>query len=434
MQWSGRRATIMGLGHFGGGVAAARWLARQGAEVTVTDLADQRELADSVQALAGVPIARFRLGGHREADFRGVDLVVVNPAVRPKNPLVEIARRSGARLATEIELFLEACPACTIGVTGSNGKSTTAAMTAAILQAHGQRAWLGGNIGTSLLDRLDEIGAADWVVLELSSFQLQSMSPGAAMPHVAVVTNCSPNHLDWHGGYAGYKTAKQRLLAGQTPADAAVLNTADAEVSTWARFVQGRCLPLVAEREIPPLGVPGEHNRRNAVCAATAAAAAGCPPAAVWQGLASFRSLEQRLELTAVIAGRRIYNDSASTTPESTIAGLLALGGPGGRDKGADVAPLAEAIAEHTCGAAFFGAVRMHLHRDVAARAPRLPTTAVETLDEALRWCWDRSRPGESIVLSPAFASQDQFQNYRARGERFAALVCALSDRFDERR
>ena len=147
----------MGLGYFGGGVAAARWLARRGAVVTVTDLGDEGALADSVAELSGEPIHRFRLSGHHEDDFRRADIVVVNPAVRPGNRYLELAREHGARITSETQLFLEACPGRVIGVTGSNGKSTTAAMIAAILGADGRTPWLGGNIGVSLLDRLDEI-------------------------------------------------------------------------------------------------------------------------------------------------------------------------------------------------------------------------------------------------------------------------------------
>jgi len=436
MQCDGQRVTIMGLGHFGGGARAARWLARRGAEVTVTDLADETVLADSLAALADAPIARFHLGGHREADFREADLVVVNPAVRPDSPFLALARESAVRLTSEIELFLEACPARIIGVTGSNGKSTTAAMIAAILRAEGSRTWLGGNIGGSLLERLDEMAAADWVVLELSSFQLWHLSRGVRMPGVAVVTNCSPNHLDWHGTYAHYKAAKQRILAGQRAGDLAVLNSSDAEVGSWSHLVHGRRLPLVPEGAIPALSVPGRHNRANAVCAATAAIAAGCGPEAVRSGLGSFSALPHRLERVAVIGGRRFYNDSSSTTPESTIAALGALDGPvwllaGGRDKGADFGRLIAAIARKVRGTALYGTVGEPACRRVLARKPSLPCTAFETMDEALRWCIEQSRPGDSIVLSPACSSHDQFQNFHERGERFVALVRALAERHD---
>ena len=424
----------MGLGHFGGGVSAAQWLARRGAQVTVTDLADEEVLADSLAALADTSITRFHLGGHRQADFRHADLVVVNPAVRPDSPWLAVARDSGARLTSEIELFLEACPARIIGVTGSNGKSTTAAMTAAILKADRRTTWLGGNIGTSLLDKLDEIGEDHWVVLELSSFQLSHLGQSVRMPEVAVVTNCSPNHLHWHGSYARYKAAKQRILTGQKPDDLAVLGTLDAEAGSWAHLVRGRRLSLVPETEIPPLSVPGAHNRTNAVCAATVAQRVGCPPEAVREGLASFSGLPHRLELLDGIGGRRFYNDSSSTTPDSTIAALHAADGPtwllaGGSDKGIDFGRLAAAIARHARGAALYGTVRGELHRQVVALVPDFSCATVERMDEALSWCWQRSRPGDSIVLSPACASHDQFLNFQQRGARFIEQVRALAGR-----
>ena len=296
----------MGLGHFGGGAAAARWLAGQGAIVTVTDLADEKTLTAALKSLADAKIAAFHLGGHREEDFRRADLVVVNPAVRPQNPWLAIARENGIRLTTEIDLFLDACPAAAIGVTGSNGKSTTAAMIAAILQAEGRRTWLGGNIGYSLLDRLDAIGPDDGVVLELSSFQLWHLRPDTAVPHISVVTSFSPNHLDWHASMDEYATAKQILLQRQRPDDRAVLNTHDRRLASWDRTVRGRLLSLVADNAFPCLPVPGWHNRMNAACAATAALAAGCSRDAIERGLQSFRGLPQRMELIAADRGPNV--------------------------------------------------------------------------------------------------------------------------------
>jgi UDP-N-acetylmuramoylalanine--D-glutamate ligase len=358
--------------------------------------------------------------------------VVVNPAVRPGDRFLRIARQGGARLTSEVELFLEACPARVIGVTGSNGKSTTAAMTAAILEADRRRVWLGGNIGTSLLDRLDAVQPVDWVVLELSSFQLWHLSPGARVPEVAVVTNCSPNHLDWHPNYAHYKAAKQRMLVGQRPDDLAVLGDDDPETASWAPLVRGRRVPLPPESAIPPLAIPGEHNRRNARCAAAAAKAVGCSSAAIDRALAAFSALPQRLEPIGEVSGRRFYNDSSATTPGATIAALAAIDGrvwllAGGSDKGVDLRPLAAAIARHACGAALYGAVGARIRRQVTAEAPGFACTAVETLGEALRWCWDRSHADDAVVLSPGCASHDQFRNYHARGEAFVRMVRALS-------
>jgi UDP-N-acetylmuramoylalanine--D-glutamate ligase len=289
----------------------------------------------------------------------------------------------------------------------------------------------------------------DWAVLEISSFQLWHFTAEAKMPHVAVVTSCSPNHLDWHPTFADYVSAKQRILSGQTPADFAVLNAHDAEVITWLPLVRGRpILPggegilacptadeacsTVSLEDIPALSVPGEHNRINAACAAAAAIAAGCNRGDVCRALEAFQGLPQRLEHVATIDGRKFYNDSTATTPESTIAALRSIAAPvwllaGGKEKGFDFSPLAAEIVERARGAAFFGSVRDKLLNSVAAVDSRFPCTAVETLDEAIKWCWTRSRPSDAIVLSPACASTDQFRNFRERGLRFDALVQQLA-------
>ena len=222
--------------------------------------------------------------------------------------------------------------------------------------------------------------------------------------------------------------AKQRVLSQQGPESLAVLNTLDPEVSTWACDVRGRLLPLPADSEIPPLAVPGQHNRVNARCAAAAAMAAGCSGEAVRAGLAVYKPLSQRLELVGTFAGRRVYNDSSATTPELTIAALDALDGPlwllaGGADKGSDFRALTRQIARRASGVAFFGKVRKTLCDNLLRDNPRFACTAVQTMAEALAWCWDRSREGEAILFSPACSSHDQFQNYRQRGEQFAERV-----------
>jgi len=422
----------MGLGHFGGGVEAARWFARNGARVTVTDMADEQALSESLESLRGERIARFHLGGHREEDFRDADLIVVNPAVRPHNPFLRIARESTTRLTSEIALFMSACRAPIVGVTGSNGKSTTAAMIATMLREAGRRTWLGGNIGQSLLSRLDAITSEDWVVLEISSFQLWHLGPNVAMPQIAVVTGCSPNHLDWHAGYEDYVAAKQRTLLGQTRHDRAVLNTHDEEVAHWERLVRGRLVPLPPLAEIPRLSVPGRHNRINAACAAAAAGAIGLSREEIRRGLEGFVALPQRLEPIATIAGRKFYNDSTATTPEATIAALESLEEPiwllaGGRHKGLDFGDLGAAVVEHAAGAALFGSACEVLKGRVIARNRQFPCTTAETMAEALDWCWERSRPGDAIVLSPACASTDQFRNFQHRGEQFVRLVRSLA-------
>ena len=427
MQFSGVRATVMGLGRHGGGVAAARFLAEQRAIVTVTDLASAEVLADSIAALADVPIHAFHCGEHRAADFRDADLLIVNPAVKPDDPLVQLARESGARIASEIELFLERCPAPVIGVTGSNGKSTTAAMTAAILNAAGRRTWLGGNIGRSLLPDLPRISADDWVVLELSSFQLHWLSDDVLWPRIVIITNFAANHLDWHGTVEHYARAKQRLLVGQSADGIAVFDDRAPSLIAWKKIVRGAWHTPLEDAAIPTLRIPGRHNRANAALAAAAALAAGADLSHVACGLAAFPGLPHRLQFVAEIRGRRFYNDSKATTPEAAMAALDALAEPtwillGGSDKQVDFTPLVEFVGQHARGAATYGAVGGTLDALLAQHAPHLPRFHCRTLQEALEWCWSESSSGDAILLSPACASLDQFTDYAARGEHFERL------------
>jgi UDP-N-acetylmuramoylalanine--D-glutamate ligase len=414
MQFYGCRATVIGLGRHGGGVAAARYLAEQGAIVTVTDLADAAALRDSMAALAGAPIERFQFGEHREEDFTEADLVVVNPAVRPDNRFVQLARDFGVQIGSEIELFLDACPAPVIGVTGTNGKSTTAAMTAAAIEAAGHSAWLGGNIGRSLLPELPRIRPDDWVVLELSSFQLHWLSDCARWPRIAMLTNFAPNHLDWHPNVQHYRRAKQQLL-----------DHADRVVAPWD------------DADVPPLRVPGRHNRVNASLAAGAAAAIGADREPIQHALTEFTGLPHRHVFVTEIAGRRFYNDSKATTPEAAIAALAAMDRPtwillGGSDKHVDLVPLAQSVGDRARGVAVFGTIAAKLDSLLAAHAVQIPRSRSTTLDEAFAWCWDQSRPGDAILLSPACASLDQFRDYADRGERFVQIINELSKQADK--
>ena len=217
---AGKRVTVMGIGLFGGGLGVARFLARQGAIVTATDLKGADALAESLARLAGLPIT-LHLGGHVESDFTDSDLVVVNPAVPDTSAFLARAREAGVALETEINLFFKLCPAPIVGITGSNGKSTAASLAAHLLEAGPRRTWFGGNIGRSLLDDLDAIGAEDLVVLELSSFQLERLAWTGLSPAVSIVLNLRPNHLDRHGSMAAYGRAKQQILLAQRPGDAA---------------------------------------------------------------------------------------------------------------------------------------------------------------------------------------------------------------------
>jgi UDP-N-acetylmuramoylalanine--D-glutamate ligase len=420
----------MGLGRHGGGLGAAKYLARRGAILTISEQAAQDDLAEPLAELADVPIHAIHCGGHDERDFTDAQCVVVNPAVRPDHPCLQLARARRAQLTSEIELVLDdlhgRAPAHTIGVTGSNGKSTTATLLRDILAAAGRRVWLGGNIGGSLLGELDRIGGDDWVVVELSSFQLAHLSRRARLPKIAVVTTCAPNHLDWHGSFEAYVAAKRRLVSA--PETQAVLGAHDPVTRDWLRLRGGATRPGWPLDEIGPLALAGLHNRQNAALAAAAAEAAGVERPLIRQALAAFRGLEHRLQLVGRLAGRRFYDDSKATSPEATIAALAAIGGPlwllaGGVSKGASFAELAGNLVRCARGAALFGAARGELAASLDAMSTGFNHAACETLAEALLWCWRRSRAGDAILLSPACASHDQFRDFQARGLAFREFV-----------
>ena len=237
---AGKRVTVMGLGSFGGGLGAVKFLASRGARVTITDLRTADQLADSLAQLGDCGPEALHLGGHVESDFTQADMVVVSPAVPPTDRHLALAREAGAIVTSEMNLFWQFNRGTIIGITGSNGKSTTTAMTHAMLAATGRRCWLGGNIGKSLLPEVDVIEPGDWVVLELSSFQLEDLDPLRLSPHASIVTNFAPNHLDRHITLDAYRHAKRAILRWQQPTNWAVLNQDDADVAQWP--TQGRRL------------------------------------------------------------------------------------------------------------------------------------------------------------------------------------------------
>jgi UDP-N-acetylmuramoylalanine--D-glutamate ligase len=431
MDLRNRKVTIMGLGRHGGGVAAAKFCALRGAIVTVTDLANRTTLADSLAALRDVPIERFVLGEHREVDFITADIVVVNPAVKPDNVHIEQARRARTKITSEIELFLDECPATVVGVTGTVGKSTTAAMLTNILKTVGRRSWLGGNIGHSLLADLPQISADDIVVLELSSFQLHWLSDTARWPRAAVVTNCLPNHLDWHGSWDHYATAKMRLIS-RLPTDGfVVLNDRDTEVSGWQPTGKTAVFSSQYLNQLPALRVPGQHNRLNASCAAATAKQLRVGDGAISCGLAKFTGLPHRLHFVCEIEGRRFYNDSKSTTPAATIAALNTMDRPtwlilGGADRQIELSDFAREVMPLVQGVSFFGAMRQKLSTSFQQIAKEFPRYPGEVLSDAFAWCWQQSKRGDAILLSPGWPSTDQYRDFVHRGEEFEKLVWML--------
>lgn len=456
-RFEGMKVTVMGLGRFGGGLGVVRWLAARGAEVLVTDLAAPESLSEPLDRLKDLIDAgrvRLRLGEHNVSDFTTCGLVVASPAVPAPwdNRFLRAARAAGVPITTEIGLAVERLPdrAHVIGVTGTAGKSTTSAMIHHVLSALAPAGSLfGGNIGGSLLGALDDPpDPRRWVVLELSSFMLHWLRPWS--PGIAVVTNLSGNHLDWHGTLEHYRASKQALLEGQKPGDVAVLGPG---VADWATAEGVRRIAVDAGARVRGLAVPGAHNGLNATVARAACLAAlvgepteggqagslshrgeeeEAPLGRIEERLRTFAGLPHRLEAVCVRGGRRFYNDSKSTTPEASVLAVRAFAEPpepgagrvhliaGGYDKKSDLAPIA-ALAGRLAGLYAIGTTGPWLVEHGRAHG-------CGTLEAAVSAAWERSRPGDVILLSPGCASWDQFTNYEARGEAFRRLACALGE------
>lgn len=450
--WAGKRVTVMGLGRFGGGVGVTRWLAARGARVLVTDTQLPDQLARSLEQIKDCEV-ELRLGGHEERDFRETDLLVVNPAVPDRNPFVQITQAAGVPITTEINLFVERCPARCVGVTGSVGKSTVTAMIGHVLTqaCPDRRVWVGGNLGVSLLESLPHIGCEDLVVLELSSFQLERTPRVRWSPHVAVITNIVENHLDWHGSFAAYAAAKLNIVRFQEPGRDWVVISDQPELrrhfealfgdlaGIWRYHLDG-WTPAAACQSTSAceyddrrqrweglrLSIPGRHNLENAAAAATVAHLLGVPPAAVSGALASFPGLPHRLQPVCVREGVQYYDDSKSTTPEAAITAMNAIDGPlllilGGYDKGSDLSAVAQLAAGRARFSACVGATGPRIVELIRAAGGR--AEYFEDFARAVAACRGLARPGETVLLSPACASWGGFEDYRQRGETFARLV-----------
>ena len=475
--FAGKKVIVMGLGHFGGGLGAAQWLVSQQAQVIVTDAAVAEKLAEPLRALQGLPIT-YRLGGHDAADLAHADLLVVNPAVeRTQSAFVQAALQAGVPATTEMNLFLERCCAQTIGITGSVGKSTTTALIYEALKAAlGQTSvasgqcsehpptdhrplttdhasvFLGGNIGRSLLFDLPSIRPQDFVVLELSSFMLEETPQIRWSPHVAIVTNIFPNHLDRHGTMEAYTAAKQNILRFQTPNDIAVLNGDHELVSRWDGLARGKAVHFTARDPAAhlDLAMPGAHNQSNAAAALAVLEALQIPldrPAAL-RALRQFPGLAHRLQCvhTLDLPGApprrlRFYNDSKATSPDASVTAVEAFAPGraifivGGYDKhlppesfdAFDRLMARRALAVVGIGQTGWAMIdRIQNH---AAAPSYLRAQYAQILDQAvpLAHAWAGELGAEAVVLSPASASWDQFPNYEKRGDLFAELARKLA-------
>jgi len=432
----GIRVTVVGLGRFGGGVGVTRWLCGVGAKVTVSDSASADDLAESVSLLDQLDV-RMHLGSHLKDDFLSADLLVVNPAVPKHMPLLREAQAAGVARTSEINLFLQSCPCPIIGVTGTAGKSTTSAMTTAVLSRR-YKTHLGGNIGGSLLNSLPDIARDHLVVMELSSFQLEDLPLARISPHIAVVTNLANNHLDRHGTMAAYTSAKMNILKYQNSDDVLILNSTCDQTRQWAQQAQGHVEWFDPMGDPFELQVLGSVNQANAQAAWSVASQFGIDRSVATEALRDYQALPHRLSLVAEIGGVRFYNDSKSTTPAGTIAAMEAfqprevLVIVGGSDKGIPLDRLASVLCDRAKAVVAIGAMRDKIASAIrATRTKQLPLLELaEDLPAAMATVVSHADAGDVVLLSPACASYDMFVNYRQRGNAFVELVGKLaSDR-----
>jgi UDP-N-acetylmuramoylalanine--D-glutamate ligase len=468
-----RPVTVLGFAR--SGIALARFLADAGARVTVYDGRPAAELGEAIQRLDGRPV-RLLAGPDVDPASAWADaaLVTTSPSINPDYPTTEprlrdalrglvAARRAGddtvPALVSEPDLFLRLCPAPTIGVTGTKGKTTTSSLIAAVLAEDPDHpVALGGNIGIPLVERLPELTTRHRVVIELSELQLPTLSRGTT---VAVYTNVTSDHLDRHGSLEGYRAAKRRLAELVDPRGALILNGDDPVVAGYAAGARAR---VVVYRQGPPLpggvgvvdgrivgdggvdvmgidelAIPGRHNVSNAMAAVATGLDSGIPPAAIRRAAVAFTGVEHRLEPVAEIDGVRFVNDSQGTQPDAVIAALRAFEPPivliaGGRDKDIDLSALPPVVAERAFGAVLIGESGPDLETRFRA-AGLTRTRSAKTLDEAVRAADDLAREAlgpavpapATVLLSPAAASFDMFVDYAARGRAFKEAVAALA-------
>jgi len=447
MELKGKKVLVVGLGK--SGLAAALFLRRRGAQVTVSDVRSAEALAKDIPALLEEGI-NVEAGGHGLLTFRRQDLIVVSPGVPLDTPELAQVKAFGLPVIGELELAARFLKGKILAITGSNGKTTTTALVGEILNKAGLPTLVGGNIGVPVITLVEESTDETWSVLEVSSFQLESTEQ--FHPSIAVILNITPDHLDRHGSFENYALAKERIFAVQSGNDCVVLNADNArssaaaarakarvqwfslehpvEAGAWVEegFVLYRGERDVAPETVMPLsGIPlkGEHNVENVLAAVAAARLAGAPAEAIRAAIEGFKAVEHRLEFVATINGVDFYNDSKATNVDATAKAIAAFSSGihlilGGKDKNSDYTMLtsllrARARAIYTIGSAA-PKIEAHLRGVV-------PIHSCETLEKAVTAAAAAARPGEVVLLAPACSSFDQFENYEHRGRVFKQLV-----------
>ncbi len=443
---SGKRVVVLGLGK--SGAAAVELLVASGARVTGTD--SRPEMAFAIEAPAWrARGARLVLGDNPAALADDADLIVTSPGVHPHHPLLAAARARGVAIWAELELGFRAARAPVVAVTGTNGKTTTTHLVGALIAESGRPVAVAGNVGNPLSAAAPVIPADGFLAVEASSYQLEGID--RFHPRAAIILNLTPDHLEHHGDFESYRRAKARIYSRMEADDALVLVADEPELGAyrrasraqllevsvarpvprgawldagrlWARVAGAESIPLLRADELP---IPGLHNVTNALAAAAAALAVGIEADAVSRGLARFRGLPHRLETVATARGVRFVNDSKSTNVASLLVALEALPGPlvliaGGLDKGTDLAPLVPLVRDRVRSLVLIGQAA---DRFEAALGGATAVRRAGTLEEAARAALALAAHGDTILLSPACASFDQFRDYEDRGDQFREIT-----------
>jgi UDP-N-acetylmuramoylalanine--D-glutamate ligase len=449
LKLDGKKILVIGLARTG--IATSVFCASHGATVVAADTRAESDIGEPVEKLRAAGISLL-FDGYTESILDGLDLIVPSPGVSANAEILKAARTRGIAIWSEIELADRFLNGRLIGITGSNGKTTTTSLIGHILKNAGQPTLLAGNIGTPLVSVVEATTDQTVTVAELSSFQLELID--TFRPNISVFLNLTPDHLDRHGTIEAYAGAKARIFENQLPSDFAVLNADDAASTPYApakpkvfwfsrkqRVAQGAFLrgeeivfrhngveDLVLKQSEVPL--PGAHNLENVLAAVAATSLAGAAPREIADAIRSFPGVEHRLEFVAEHNGVGYYNDSKATNVDATLKALEAFPGRiliilGGKDKGSDYTVLQEALRGKAILALLIGAAAEKIERQIQG------SVAIEragSLDRAIEIASHAAQPGDTVLLAPACASFDQFQNYEHRGRVFKELVHQLEN------
>ena len=447
MELKGKKVLVVGLGK--SGLAAALFLRQRGAHVTVSDMRSAAALAKEIPALLEHGIM-VESGGHGLLTFRRQDLIVVSPGVPLDTPELVQVKAFGLRIIGELELAAQFLKGKILAITGSNGKTTTTALTGEIMSVAGIETQVGGNIGVPVVDLIPQSSDDSWSVLEVSSFQLESTEQ--FHPQIAVILNITPDHLDRHGTFENYALTKERIFKAQTKADALVLNAENARAAAAAARASARVYMFsieepvaqgawvedgaivfrastdgATERIVPLTGVPlkGAHNIENVLAAVCASRLAGAPPEAIARAIEGFQAVEHRLEFVATDNGVEYYNDSKATNVDAAAKAIAAFEGCihlilGGKDKNSNYADLSDLLRKRVKAVYTIGSAAAKIESQIRGM---VPIVSCETLDKAVAAARKAAHPGDVVLLSPACSSFDQFENYEHRGQVFKELV-----------